>query len=191
MNILRMSEPKAMECTFSQPGPEQWQSLQAVSHWYATYTYPRHEKLVGRQLEQRRIEAFVPLYHSIRRWKDRRRQVDLPLFPSYVFVRITAKEHLRVLELPGVVRFVSFNGKPAILPTEDIEALRNGLANNVYAEPHPFFLVGRRVRVVRGPFAGVEGVLVRKKDKLRLVISITAITCSFVVEVDLSDVQPC
>src|SRR2546428_10380851 len=143
-----------------------------TKHWYAAHTCPRYEKCVAKQLEQRRVECFLPLYRSWRRWKDRRKQVDLALFPGYVFVRIALQERLRVLELPGVVRLVSFNGQPAPLPAQDIEALHNGVTNGVWAEPHPYLKAGRRVRVTRGPLAGAEGILVRKKDKFRVVISI-------------------
>jgi transcription antitermination factor NusG len=159
--------------------------------WFAAYTCPRHEKYVRRQLEERHIEAFLPLYRSTRRWKDRRKQVEFALFPGYIFVRIPEHERLRVLELPGVVRFVCFNGKLAALQDEEIETLRSGLERGILAEPHPFLRVGRRVRVVRGPVAGLEGVLLRKKDKLRIVVSLQTIMQSVALEVDAADVVPC
>jgi transcription antitermination factor NusG len=165
--------------------------LPGSAQWYAAYTCVRHEKLVGRQLDERRIEHFLPLYRSVRQWKDRRKEIDLPLFPGYVFVRVAVQERLRVLQLPGVVRFVSFNGAPAILPGQDIETLRSGLARHIYAEPHPYLRVGRRVRVVRGPLMGVEGIVFRKKDRLRIVISIDVIMRSIAVELDAADLKPC
>jgi transcription antitermination factor NusG len=172
---------------FSQcfPGPDL-----RMEHWYAAYTCSRHEKCVAKELEQRRVQCFLPLYASWRRWKDRRKQVDLALFPGYVFVRIAAQERLRVLELPGVVRLVSFNGQPAPLPEQDIEALRNGLARNALAQPHPYLKVGRRVRVHSGPMAGMEGVLVRRKDTFRVVLSIHLIQRSIVLEVDEAEIEP-
>src|SRR6266404_1557289 len=88
---------------------------QAV-RWYAACTTARHEKKVAQQLCERDIECFLPLYHSVRRWKDRRKELDLVLFPGYIFVRLALRERLRVLQLPGVARFVSFNGQPAALP---------------------------------------------------------------------------
>jgi transcription antitermination factor NusG len=100
------------------------------------------------------------------------------------------KDRLRVLQLPGVVRFVSFNGRPAVLPENDIEALRNSLAHRVPAESHPYLRAGHRVQVVSGPLAGTEGILVRKKDKLRVVISIEAIRRAVAVEIDQSDIEP-
>ena len=84
--------------------------------WYAAYTAPRHEKYVTQQMDGRRIHCFLPLYRSVRRWKDRRMQVELPLFPGYVFVHLALRDRLQVLQLPGVVQLVSFSGKPAALP---------------------------------------------------------------------------
>jgi transcription antitermination factor NusG len=99
----------------------------------------------------------------------------LPLFPGFVFVHFDLQQRLRILGLPGVVRLVSFNGQPAMLPEHDIDTLRKGLDLQIYAEPHPYLRVGRRVRVMHGPMAGTEGILVRKKEKFRLVISLEAI----------------
>jgi transcription antitermination factor NusG len=157
--------------------------------WYAVYTCSRHEKVVAKQLEDRQIETFLPLHRTWRRWKDRRKQVELALFPSYVFVRIPAQARLRVLQVPGVASLVSFNGQPAPLPEQEIEALRVGLEHQVFAEPHPYLKVGRKVRVARGPMAGAEGILSRKKEKFRVVISIDVLMRSIAVEVDGNDVE--
>jgi transcription antitermination factor NusG len=162
----------------------------APAHWHAVYANTRHEKVVARQLEERGIETFLPLYRSWHRWKDRRKLVELALFPSYVFVKIAIQEKLRVLQVSGVVHLVSFNGQLAELPEQEINALRNGLENDVYAEPHPYLCIGRKVRVVHGPMAGTEGILVRKKDKCRVVLSIDVLMRSVAVEVDGSDLQP-
>jgi transcription antitermination factor NusG len=161
------------------------------SHWYAAHVCSRHEKQVARQLEERRVSCFLPVYRSVRRWKDRRKELDLVLFPGYVFVHLDLKDRLRVLQVPSVVRFVSFNGHPAALPDGEIEALNNGLAGGVRAEPHPYLKVGRRVRVKYGPLAGAQGILVRRKDKFRVVLSIDLIMRSVAVEVDEADVEPC
>jgi transcription antitermination factor NusG len=158
--------------------------------WYAAYTCSRHEKRVAEQLEERGIEHFLPLYRSVRRWKDRKKELELVLFPGYVFVRLDLAYRVRVLQLPGVVRFVSFNGQPAPLPGDDIEGLRNGLSHNLVAEHHPFLNVGRRVRVISGPLSGAQGILVRRRNDSRLVISIEAIMRSVAVEIDATDVIP-
>jgi len=157
--------------------------------WYALYVNARHEKVVERQLEERRIETFLPLYRSWRRWKDRRKQVELALIPSYVFVRIQEEDKLRVLKVPGVVNVVSFNGRMASLPEREIDALRNALENQIYAEPCPYLRVGRKVRVVRGPMEGAEGILARKKEKCRMVISVDVLMRSVAVEVDGADLE--
>jgi transcription antitermination factor NusG len=157
--------------------------------WYAAYTNARHEKYVARQLQDRRMDNFLPLYRSVRCWKDRRKEIDLPLFPSYVFVRLAINsDRTRVLQIPGVVRFVSFNGRPAPLENEEIESLKNAVADG-HAEPHPYLKIGRRVRIKRGPLAGIEGILVRKKDKFRVVISLDLIMRSVATEIEASDLE--
>jgi len=160
------------------------------SHWYAACTSPRHEKKVAQQMEGNRIQNFLPLYRSVRRWKDRRKQLDLPLFPGYIFVRFALKDRLQVLQLPGVIQLVGFSGKPAPLPDDEIESLRNGLTGNLRVEPHPYLQVGKQVRVHSGPMAGMEGILIRRKEKFRVVLSIHLIKRSMSVEVDESEVEP-
>ncbi len=161
----------------------------ADARWVAVYTVARHEKVVARQLGERRIETFLPLYRSLRRWKDRKKEVELALFPSYVFVRIAALNKLPVLQVPGVISIVTFNGEMAALPEQEINALRNGLDHQVCAEPCPYLKVGKRVRVVRGPMAGAEGILSRKKDRYRFVISVDVLMRSVALEVDASDLE--
>ena len=158
-------------------------------HWYALYTNPRHEKVVAKQLEERCVENFLPLYRTWHRWKDRRKQVELALFPSYMFVRIQEQNKVDVLKVSGAVSLVSFNGKLAPIPAPEIEALRNALDNEVCAEPCPYLRVGKRVRVVRGPMAGAEGILARKKDKYRVVISVEVLMRSVALEIDGTDLE--
>ncbi len=159
-------------------------------NWYALYTCPRHEKCVAQQIEQRSISCFLPLYHSVRRWKDRRKVLELALFPGYVFVHLALQDRFRVLQLPSAVRLVSFNGQPAVLPDAEIDGLRRQLSSGIRVEPHPYLRVGRRVRVRGGPMEGLEGVIVRRKDRCRLVFSLDLIMRSVAVEVDESDVEP-
>lgn len=158
--------------------------------WYAAYICANHEKRVATELQARCVEHFLPLYSSLRRWRDRRVTLELPLFPGYVFVRLVLRDRLRVLQVPSVVRLVGFNGLPAALPEEDMEIMRAGLAQGLRAEPHPFLTVGRRVRITGGPFAGLEGVLKRKKSSLRVVVSLGLIQRSVAVDVDAADVAP-
>lgn len=161
-----------------------------VQHWYATYTCAQQEKRVAEQLAERKIEHFLPLYASVRRWKDRHVRLELALFPGYVFVRLALQDRLRVLLVPRVVRLVGFGGWPTALPDDQIEILRAGLTERLCAEPHPFLTAGHRVRVRRGPLQGAEGILVRKKGIFRMVLSLNLIMRSVAVEVDAADVEP-
>lgn len=164
-------------------------SAQKSAEWYAVYTSAHHEKKVAEQIRLRSIEYFLPLYETVHRWKDRRVRLQLPLFPGYVLVHTIPQDHRAVVQIPGVVRFVSFNGAPAPLPEDEIEALRMGLASGLRAEPHPYLSVGRRVRVKAGPLCGVTGKLVRRKQHYRIVISIDAICRSLLCEVSLEDLE--
>src|SRR5207244_1531351 len=157
-------------------------AFQCSPAWYAAYICARHEKRVTAQLREKQLECFLPLYQSIRHWKDRYKQLELPLFPGYVFVRIDLKDRLRVLQLPGVVRFVTFNGALARIDPFEMEMLRSGLGRDCNLQPHPYLTVGRKVRILRGSLAGIEGILVRKKDRYRVVISIDLIMRSVATE---------
>src|SRR5881396_1909972 len=103
-------------------------------HWYAAYTRAQHEKSVAAELGMREVEHFLPLYNSVRRWNDRRVQLQSPLFPGYVFVRLALCDRLRVLQIPSVVRLVGFNGQPAALPDTEMEIMRWGLSQKLRAE---------------------------------------------------------
>jgi len=157
--------------------------------WYAAYTCANHEKRVREQLEQRSVESFLPVYETVRRWKDRRMQLQMPLFPGYVFVRMALVDRLRVLQVPSVVRLVGFNGQLSALPDEEIEGLKKGLAGGVRAEPHPFLAAGRRVRLNSGPLAGMQGILLRRKGKFRVVISIDLIQRAVAADAEAADVE--
>jgi transcription antitermination factor NusG len=159
--------------------------------WFAAYTCARHEKSVVQHFEARAVEHFLPLYTSMRRWQNRRVQLELPLFPGYVFVRIALSARLRVLEVPGVVRLVGFNGRPYPLEEREIESLRRGIMNASRIEPHPYLnlSVGSRVRIKSGPLAGMEGKLVKKKNSYRVVLSLELIARSAAVEVDSADIE--
>jgi transcription antitermination factor NusG len=158
--------------------------------WYAAYMRANHEKSVAEQLSLRSVEYFLPLYESVRCWKDRRVRLQLPLFPGYVFVRFALRDRLQVLEIPSVAWLVSFNGTPATLPDAEIEVLKAGLMRGLHAAPHPYLKAGRRVRITNGPLEGLEGVVIRKKNALRLVISLDLIQRSIQLEIDSSTVEP-
>ena len=158
--------------------------------WYAAYTSANHEKRVAAQLGAREVEHFLPLYASLRRWKDRRVELTLPLFPGYVFVRMVLRERLRVLQIPGVAHLVGFGEGPTAVPEEEIERLRTSLARGVRAEPHPFLTAGRRVRVRSGPLEGLQGILLKRKSRVRLVVSVELIQRAMAVEMDEADLEP-
>jgi transcription antitermination factor NusG len=161
----------------------------AQAQWYAAYTYAKHEKRVAHQLEERFIESFLPTYRSVRRWKDRRKVLELPLFPSYIFVQLNGKNRLDLLRLPGVLGLVCFQGRPAPVESAEIENLRLGLVDRTIVHPHPYLKAGRRVRIRSGSMAGVEGVLVRKKDCSRVVLSISLLQRSVSIDIDEADVE--
>jgi transcription antitermination factor NusG len=159
-------------------------------HWYAAYTRPNHEKKVAEQLELRNIEQLLPLYRSMREWKDRRVNLMRPLFPGYVFVHTSLRERLRVLEVPGIASLVGFGNQPVCMPEEDIQFLRRCMNHKAGVEPYPYPSVGSRVRVKSGPLAGLKGVVVRLKNRTRLVLSFDLIQRSATVEADQIDIEP-
>ena len=165
-------------------------SADNLPRWFAVYTTPRHEKHVSEILAERQIEAFLPLYRANRQWKKSSPVVlDLPLFPSYVFVRIARHARSTILGIPGVLSIVGSSKEPWPLPDFEIDALRSGLLERKI-EPHPYLVVGERVRIMAGVMAGVEGVLVRKKSDLRVVLSLDTIMRSVAVEVNADDIEP-
>ena len=157
--------------------------------WYAAYTSANHEKRVAEQMGVRGVEHFLPLYRCVRRWKNGRVTLELPVFPAYVFVRIALREKLRVQQIPGVARLVGFDGKPAALPEEEIEALRTSLSSGVRAEPHPYLTAGRRVRVKNGPLEGMAGILVKRKNRARFVVSVELIQRAMAIEIEEADLE--
>lgn len=160
------------------------------SRWYAASTAPCREKRVLDHLAVRQIDSFLPLYRSSRKWKNGCRvELERPLFPGYVFVRMPSDKRVRVLEVPGVVSIVSRGRVPEPLDDLAIAALRDGLPfKNV--EPHPYLVVGERVAISNGPFAGLCGVVLRLKGSLRVVISLDLLMQSMAVEVDNADIEP-
>jgi transcription antitermination factor NusG len=161
-----------------------------VMCWYAVCTSSNHEKRVAEQLRAREVEQFLPLYSSARRWKDRRVTLQRPLLPGYVFVRMALKDRIRILQVPGVARLVGFNGHPAVLAEDEIEALKRLVVSGIHAEPYPYLTVGRRARICEGPLAGREGMVVRRKGSLQVVLSIDVVQRSILVSVDADTLEP-
>ncbi len=159
--------------------------------WWAVYTRHQHEKVVAETLSAKGFDVFLPLYQSTRRWKDRSKVLSLPLFPCYLFVRGGIDRRLQVVTTPGIHMILYRGEHVAIVPDAEIEALQRAVEGPLHVEPHPFLKCGTRVRVTRGSLAGVEGILIRKKNLFRLILSVDMLAQSVAVEVDSSDVEPC
>jgi len=157
-------------------------------HWYAAYTLPRHEKSVADRLKSQDVETYLHLYSLVRTWNRRRVEVELPLFPGYVFVRMIITDRVRVLAHPGVIRLVGFNGTAVALPDGEIERLRSSLAT-WKAEPYPFLTAGKQVKIKSGPFVGFQGRIIRRKGKMRLIVSLELIQSAILLELDAAEAQ--
>jgi transcription antitermination factor NusG len=164
--------------------------IREISPWWALYTRHQHEKVVANILQAKGFEVFLPLYESLRRWKDRSKLLSLPLFPCYVFVRGGHDRRLQVMTTPGIHMILYHGDNVAIIPEDEIQAIRKTIDGNFRVEPHPFLKCGERVRVIRGTMEGVEGILVRKKNLYRLVLSVEMLAHSVSVEISASDVEP-
>jgi transcription antitermination factor NusG len=158
--------------------------------WWAVYTRHQHEKSVVENLSANDIETFLPVYKVVRQWKDRRKQISLPLFPCYVFVCGSCERRTQVLSAPGVFSIVSVAGRPAPIPAAQIDAIRRAVGSSLHVEPHPFLHCGDWVRIKSGPLMDVEGVLIRKKGSYRLILSAELLQKSMAVEVDAFSVEP-
>jgi transcription antitermination factor NusG len=157
--------------------------------WWALYTRHQHEKMVADHLEAKGLEAFLPLYESVRNWKDRKKTISLPFFPGYVFVRGGLNCRLQIVTTPGVYAILCSGERIATIPEVEIQAIQRTVLGNLKAEPHPFLNCGDRVRVVRGSLEGVTGILIRKKNLSRLILSVETLKQSIAVEIDAADVE--
>jgi transcription termination/antitermination protein NusG len=158
-------------------------------NWYALWTRSRHEQVVREQLERKQIEVFLPTITKWSRWKDRKKQIDWPLFPGYCFARFDAQDSLPVRKCTGVVNIVSFEGEPAPIPEYELDGIRRLLDTKLAFDPVPLINEGSMVEVVHGPLKGVVGRLVQKKEKARLVLTVDLIGQAVSVEIDAADVR--
>jgi transcription antitermination factor NusG len=159
-------------------------------NWFAVFTSSHHEKRVSQYFEQSQIESFLPLYVTRRRRANRCTvQLELPLFPNYLFVHINRQQRRQVLQVPGVLNLVGSATAPAALPDFEIESLRDGLHLRT-VEPYPYLVIGERARITAGALAGMEGVLLRKKNGFRVVLALDQIMQSVAVEVDADELEP-
>jgi transcription antitermination factor NusG len=156
--------------------------------WYVAYTLPRHEKSVANRVIDQDIETYLPLYPIVRTWNRRRVEVELPLFPTYVFVKMIITKRVRVLAHPGVIRLVGVNSNAVALPDGEVEKLRSSLA--IWkAEPYPFLAAGKQVKIKSGPFAGMQGQIFRRKGRMRLIVSLELIQRAILLELDAAEAE--
>jgi len=157
--------------------------------WYAVFTFPQNEKSAMKQLALREVEAFLPTYETTKVWKNRQRvKTVVPLFPTYLFVNIEKIERAKVLQSPGVIHIVGSNRQDSSIAASEIELLRSSVQVRS-VEPYRELLVGKKVRIKRGSMEGIEGVLVRKGNGLRFVLSLKLINQYAAIEVGAQDLE--
>jgi transcriptional antiterminator RfaH len=152
--------------------------------WFALQTRPRNEKQVERLLTHKGYECYLPLYRQKRQWSDRVIEVELPLFPMYVFCRFVSSAIGKAISTPGVIRIVGFCGQPAEVEVEEIETLQLLGQSSLLREPWAYIPEGTLVQVETGPLAGAQGIFCSGEDRRRLVISVTLLQRSVAVELD-------
>ena len=156
--------------------------------WYALRTKSRHEKLVRDQLDKQGIEPLLPTVKRLSQWKDRKKEIEIPLFSGYCFVRFSRLEKTPVKKIVGVVEIVGSGNRPEPIPEQEIDALRLLMTSVLPYDPHPYLHEGMQVEVVRGPLQGAHGILLRKEKRHRLVIGVRLIQQAAAVEIDVNDV---
>jgi len=156
--------------------------------WYVLFVRSNQEKKVAHSLQQRGVEHFLPCYSSLRHRTDRRVRVEMPLFPGYVFIRLPFVQRLQALTIPNAVSVVGRKDFPAVISAEEIAWIKSGLTHG-QAEPHEYLKVGQRVMITSGALSGMQGILTRKTNSARVVVSLDSIARAFVVEVDRSSVK--
>jgi len=159
-----------------------------LKQWYALHTRSRHEKKVEALIRGKDIDTYLPVRKILRKWSDRKKLVEFPLFPGYLFVHLPLSDKNRVLQIKGVVRMLG-SYMPEAIPEEQIETLKCFENHEVVVDPYLHLQPGKAVKVARGPLKGCSGILVRKKTKYRLVVNLKVLLQSASVEIDASDVE--
>jgi len=158
--------------------------------WCALHTRHQHEGTVARILTSKGVEVFLPTYHTVHRWKDRKKQLELPLFPGYLFFTYEWERRIQVLSTPGVHTILMTGvNSPAEIPQEEILAIRRAVESPLRVEPHPYWKGGDVVRIKSGPLEGLEGVVSRSKDAFRVVLSVEMLGKSAAVDIDAGSVE--
>lgn len=164
----------------------------SVACWYAVYVRSRHEFQVLERLSRSKVDAFLPTVERISRWKDRKKIINFPLFPGYIFVHISKSYNdiLTVLKIKGVVRFLGISPhEPEPIPEEQIISLKKIVENKREIDPYPYLKEGQRVRINRGPLTGVEGILIEKSEQHTLVLSVDVLQQGVSLKIDASEVE--
>jgi transcription antitermination factor NusG len=164
--------------------------LSNKQEWYAVYTKSRHEKVAEINLKNRGVMTFLPLREVVSRWKDRNKTINIPLFPSYVFVKIGFMDIHKVIYAKGVLKVVGCNGTPVPVPTEQVESIRTLIQSKLKYDPYPYLDRGREVLIKSGPLQGIIGKIMEKRSKHKIVLSIDLIKKAVSVEIDILDIEP-
>jgi transcription antitermination factor NusG len=163
----------------------------AANHaWFALRVKSRAEKIVATVARHKGYEVFLPLYHERRRWSDRFKSVEMPLFPGYLFCRLDIHSRLPLITIPGAANFVGIGKVPVPIDEREISDIQRAIGAGVLAEPFPFLEIGQRVRLAEGPLTGVEGLLVEMRKQQRIVVSVSLLKRSIAVEIDRNWVRP-
>ncbi|MGY3051902.1 transcription antitermination factor NusG [Pedobacter sp. UYEF25] len=157
------------------------------NNWYVVYTYPNLEKRIYNDLTKRNIKAYLPLQLVIRQWSDRKKELQVPMFPNYLFVKSRERERFELLKVAGILKMITFNGKPAVLTEEEINNIRKFERLEFEVEPH--LVQGDEVLIVNGPFTGLKGRLFSKRGKHRLGVHIQSIGQSLSIEIESSSIR--
>jgi transcription antitermination factor NusG len=165
-------------------------AAQRPDRWFAIRVKSQYEKITAVALRNKGYEEFTPMYHSRRYWSDRVKELDLPLFPGYIFCRFDPLHRLPVLTSPGIVSIIGLGKNPEPVEDDEIARIQAIVSSGVLAYPWPFLHAGEKIAVIRGPLCGVEGFLVSSKSQYRLVVSIQLLQRSVAAEVDRDCVQP-
>ncbi|HEU0007089.1 MAG TPA: UpxY family transcription antiterminator [Terriglobia bacterium] len=180
--MAALSQPEAPSCSEYTWRDQNHASL--LPEWYAVYTRSHQERVVKTQLDGRGVENFLPTYEKTSQWKDRKKLIQMPLFPGYLFVKILSVRRLEVLKAYGVVQIVGNSTGPMPIPEDQVASVRTFVEVGLKCDPHPYLKIGKKVRITEGPLEGLQGILVRKKNRSLFVISVEMIQRSVSVELE-------
>lgn len=178
-----------MDCTYPEESVES-RTMKGELPWFAVHVRTRHETAIASFLEAKGYEQFVPLYKFKKRWSDRVKVLEAPLFPGYLFCRFDPQFRLPILKTPGVIQIIGYNRVPTPINEAEMSAIQTVIESGMQTQPWPFLEVGERVRIGSGSLRGLDGIVVKMKENHRLVISVTLLRRSVAVEIDSSLVEP-